>query len=162
MLSSRSIFTYLIFFILLGCNFKSSYVLNQNDKNSLNEIVFAKPSDKMAYKFFHHVPERLKNNEAAKYILSYSIDISEPDISLKTDLTKNRTKIKGELKYQVIPSQSFEPLLSGKITDLTSFSKVASDVANNAAKLDAENRLLILLVEQTVDELVMLKHRGIF
>ncbi|NCW55862.1 MAG: hypothetical protein EBV97_19155, partial [Rhodobacteraceae bacterium] len=68
--------------------------------------------------------------------------------------------LKGSLEYRITRKINGETVKTGKVKGFTSYSALASSVASDAAGRDATKRLMKILSDNLVDELMMVAAKG--
>ncbi|QGX97614.1 hypothetical protein EI983_04695 [Roseovarius faecimaris] len=139
---------------LAGCGFTPAYAPGGAGNRLQDSIEVDAPSDRPGYLLTRHLEDRLGRAGAARYGLSYAIELSEAPIAISANNVTTRYNVLGEITYALRDLTSGAVLASGKVDSFTSYSTSGTTVATQAAKRDAEARLMVVLGDQIVTRLL--------
>lgn len=138
---------------LAGCGFTPAYGPGGAAGKLQNAVLVDEPDDRPGYLLTRRFEERLGRANPARYGLSYSIRISENAIAISPDNVITRYNILGSVTFALRDLASEKVLTSGKVDSFTSYSASGSTVATQAARRDAEARLMTILTDQIITRL---------
>ncbi|QUS36470.1 LPS assembly lipoprotein LptE [Falsirhodobacter algicola] len=141
-------------FGLAACGFTPAYAPNGPAAGLQGTIRLAEPSDKNAFDFVERMEERLGKPKEARYDLTYRITTTVESVGLQTDNTYTRYSIIGTIDWGVIDHATGERVTGGVARNFTSYSATGSTVAGLSAEEDAGYRLMRMLADQIVTQLV--------
>lgn len=138
---------------LAGCGFAPVYGRQGTGNRLIGQIALSAPTSPNTHLFNRRFEERMGR---ASGPLSLSLRLNTEQQSLGTTSTGNTTR------YRVLGRASFTlrdsagaALTEGKTETFTGYSATGSTVATLAAERDARERLMLLLADQVIDELLL-------
>lgn len=137
-----------------GCGFTPVYGPGGGAENLRGRIVFDEPSDRMGFLFVRHLEARLGLPREPVYRLSASIRMAEVRIAVTSEGVTTRYQILGFVDYAVADAETDQRLTSGTVRNFVSYSATRTTVATRAAETDARERLMRMLADQVVNELL--------
>ena len=147
--------------LLLGaCGFEPVYAQSTSTNSVRNNFDLSAPTDRGTYQFYHNLKGQISDNPQAQYALSYTISQSATNAATDADGKSHRGVLKGSLEYRITRKINGETVKTGKVKGFTSYSALASSVASDAAGRDATKRLMKILSDNLVDELIMVTAKG--
>lgn len=143
---------------LAGCGFEPAFTASGGATKLQNRVRVDDPLDRPAYLLTREIEDRLGRGAAAgdggAYGLSYDISISILAAGITATNEVTRFNLQGEVAYALRDLDSTAVLLSGQVSNFTSYSASGTTVATQAAARDAEDRLMVILADQIVDRLI--------
>ena len=147
--------------LLLGaCGFEPVYAQSTSTNSVRNNFDLSAPTDRGTYQFYHNLKGQISDNPQAQYALSYTISQSATNSATDADGKSHRGVLKGSLAYRITRKINGETVKTGDVKGFTSYSALASSVASDAAGRDATKRLMKILSDNLVDELMMVAAKG--
>ena len=147
--------------LLLGaCGFEPVYATSTSTNSVRNNFDLSAPTDRGTYQFYHNLRGQISDNPQAQYALSYTISQSATNAATDADGKSHRGVLKGSLAYRITRKINGQTVKTGNVKWLTSYSALASSVASDAAGRDATKRLMKILSDNLVDELMMVAAKG--
>ena len=147
--------------LLLGaCGFKPVYATSTSTNSVRNNFDLSAPTDRGTYEFHHNLKGQISDNPQAQYALSYTIFQSATNAATDADGKSHRGVLKGSLAYRITGKINGETVKTGNVKGFTSYSALTSSVASDAAGRDATIRLMKILSDNLVDELMMVAAKG--
>ncbi|MEK9643470.1 MAG: hypothetical protein VW122_12980 [Paracoccaceae bacterium] len=147
--------------LLLGaCGFEPVYAPSTSTNSVRNNFDLSAPTDRGTYQFYHNLEGQISDNPQAQYALAYTISQSATNAATDADGKSHRGVLKGSLAYRITRKINGETVKTGKVKGFTSYSALASSVASDAAGRDATKRLMKILSDNLVDELMMVATKG--
>ena len=113
------------------------------------------PVDTTGFALVRALEARLGLPEAPVYAMSADIRISDEAVGILPDQTITRYNILGQVDYRLTGIGDGTPITSGRVSNFTSYSATSTTVATTAAALDARNRLMRILADQIVADLIL-------
>ena len=141
---------------LAGCGFTPVYGPDGTGAALLGQLSLDPPQDRNAYLLRRRIEERLGQATAGAWRLSTQIKTDDIGLGFTTDGDITRYNINGTTDYTLRRTGSSEIFRQGKIQHFTSYSATGTTVATLAAKRDAEVRLMTILADQIIDQLLIM------
>jgi LPS-assembly lipoprotein len=139
---------------LAACGFTPAYAPGGGGTALQNTILAAEPRDKAAFDLVERLEERLGPSDQPLYGLEYKITQTPFGVGLTTDNAITRYNLTGTVEWQLTDVITGTRLTGGKAENFTSYSATGSTVAGLAAQEDASLRLMRLLADQIVTQLL--------
>ena len=147
--------------LLLGaCGFEPVYAQSTSTNSVRNNFDLLAPTDRGTYQFYHNLKGQISDNPQAQYALSYTISQSATNAATDADGKSHRGVLKGSLAYRITRKINGQTVKTGNVKGFTSYSALASSVASDAAGRDSTKRLMKILSDNLVDELMMVAAKG--
>ena len=141
---------------LAGCGFTPVYGPDGTGAALLGQLSLDPPQDQNAYLLRRRIEERLGQATAGAWRLSTQIKTDDIGLGFTTDGDITRYNINGTTDYTLRRTGSSKIFRQGKIQHFTSYSATGTTVATLAAKRDAEVRLMTILADQIIDQLLII------
>ena len=141
---------------LAGCGFTPVYGPDGTGAALLGQLSLDPPQDRNDYLLQRRIEERLGQATAGAWRLSTQIKTDDIGLGFTTDGDITRYNINGTTDYTLRHTGSSEIFRQGKIQHFTSYSATGTTVATLAAKRDAEVRLMTILADQIIDQLLII------
>ena len=141
---------------LAGCGFTPVYGPDGTGAALLGQLSLDQPQDRNAYLLQRRIEERLGQATAGAWRLSTQIKTDDIGLGFTKDGDITRYNINGTTDYILRRTSSSEIFRQGKIQHFTSYSATGTTVATLAAKRDAEVRLMTILADQIIDQLLII------
>lgn len=139
---------------LAGCGFAPAYGPGGAASNLQGRFLIDAPTDKRGFDLVERLEERLGRPTDAAYALSYTIATDEVDIGVSPTNAITRFNLTGSIAYTVRNLANDKALASGRVRNFTAYSTTGTTVATRAAEIDARRRLMRILADQLVTELL--------
>lgn len=140
--------------LLVACGFAPVYGPQGSAEGLRGQILAADPTDRNGFVFVARLEDRLGLPTAAAYALDYTISVENDGVGITTAGDTTRFNVLGRIDYLVKDSASGAVLTRGKVENFTGFSATGSIVGSISATEDASERLMVILADQLVTELV--------
>ena len=141
---------------LAGCGFTPVYGPDGTGAALLGQLSLDPPQERNDYLLQRRIEERLGQATAGAWRLSTQIKTDDIGLGFTTDGDITRYNINGTTDYTLRRTGSSEIFRQGKIQHFTSYSATGTTVATLAAKRDAEVRLMTILADQIIDQLLII------
>ncbi|MFN4170382.1 MAG: LPS assembly lipoprotein LptE [Pseudorhodobacter sp.] len=139
---------------LVGCGFSPAYGPGGPGLKLQNAILADEPRDGFAFELVKRLEERLGPAQAARYGLSYDIGLKSTGVAITTANAITRYNLNGTADWVLRDLASGTRLTGGRAESFTSYSATGSTVAGLAAEGDAQRRLMRILADQIVTQLL--------
>ena len=150
----RHIISGLIVLSLGACMFKPAYGPNGLASALSGQVLVSDPVDKNSFDFFQRLSNRLGIPTVPRYRLNYALTTSVANVGISQANVLTRFNILGTISWSLIELESDQIVASGKIDNFSSYSATGSTVAELAAKEDASLRLMRMLADQVLLEMI--------
>lgn len=110
------------------------------------------PNGELEFFYRERLAERAGNAEGAALTLTYSIETSVIREAISADRVTERFLINGVARWTL--STTFEEVASGDVTGSASYSNTGTTISAAAAKRDAERRLMVILADRTISQVI--------
>tara|TARA_B100001057_G_scaffold487403_1_gene570091 strand:+ start:2815 stop:3303 length:489 start_codon:yes stop_codon:yes gene_type:complete len=160
MLLFKRISTLFALLLLGACGFEPAYTSSTTAASIRDAFVLKAPTDRGSYQFYHNLKRQVSDNRLGRYVLSYSISTNTTNAAIDADGRSHRSILKGKLSYKITLKKTGEMVKSNEINVFTSYSALASSVASDASGRDATKRLMKILSDQLVDDLLLAAAKG--
>ena len=137
-----------------ACGFTPAYGPGGAARELLGKVAIDGPSDKNGFDFVGRLEERLGRPEAAVWNLSYEITTKSVALGITTSNAITRYEIVGTVGYSLRRRDSDQVVTSGTVKNFTSYSASGTVVSTNASERDAYVRLMRILADQVVTDLI--------
>ena len=137
---------------LAGCGFSPVYAPGGTAHGLRGRIDVADPADEEAFELVDRLRDRLGPAEAAPLRLQADLYITEEPIGLLPDGTISRYDAIGRVEWSL--SDGAARVAQGEETAFTGYSATSTTVATIAARRDARRRLMVILADRIVADLL--------
>lgn len=137
-----------------GCGFTPVYGPGGVAEGLRNRIAFDEPRDRAGFVLVRALESRLGTPGDPRFRLSASIFRGEERVAITSQGVTNRFQIRGRVDYALRPETGGAAVTSGSVESFVSYSATRTTVATRAAQADAEERLMRLLADRIVAELL--------
>ena len=97
---------------------------------------------------------RLGPPQTARYTLSYSVGITSEQVAITTDQITQRFNLIGRAPYQLTDAATGAVVVQGTAEAFSSYSALGTSVAVEAAERDGRERLMRLLADRIMTDLI--------
>ena len=139
---------------LAGCGFTPAYAPGGPAAGLQGLIRAADPGDKAAFDLVTRLEERLGPANAPRYSLAYVVGVVGSGVAITTNLSITRYDLAGTVDWTLSPIGGGAPVTSGRAQSFTSFSATGSTLATATAQGDATTRLMRILADRIVTDLL--------
>lgn len=137
-----------------GCGFTPLYAPGAPGDRLRGLLVVTPPDDRASFAFAAQVEQLLGRVDSGPYRLTYAISTTTEDQAITPDQAIQRIALLGAVEYSVIENATGRTLTSGRQTAFTGFNTTSTIVATRTSARDAQARLMVLLANAVVSELV--------
>ena len=139
---------------LAACGFQPAYGPSGPAKGLQGRIRVNDPSSKNGFDLVQRLEERLGHPQAPVYDLSFSINTNTTGVGITPDDSTTRYHLHGEVIWSLIKRESSQRVGGGRVTNFTAYSATGSTVAELTSRVDAERRLMRMLGDQIVTQIL--------
>lgn len=139
---------------LAACGFTPAYAPGGSGTALQNTILAAEPRDKPAFDLVERIEERLGPSDNPRFDLSYTITQNSVGVAISTENAITRYNLTGIVDWSLSDAATGARLTGGRAENFTSYSATGSTVAGLAAEEDASLRLMRILADQIVSQLL--------
>ncbi|MEO0752429.1 MAG: LPS assembly lipoprotein LptE [Pseudomonadota bacterium] len=136
-----------------GCGFTPAFAPGGAATKLQNSVMLDDPGDRADYVLVRRFEERLGAAAPARYGLSYSVLMYERGIAISSNNIITRYNVLGTVTYALRDMSTEKVLTSGKVEHFTSYSAEDTTISAQAAKQDAEERLMLIMTDQMITRL---------
>ncbi|SDI64616.1 LPS assembly lipoprotein LptE [Aliiruegeria lutimaris] len=137
-----------------GCGFTPAYAPGGAGDRLRGQLTTDPPYDKPSYVLVDRIETRLSRNDSAPYRLTFSITYGFDGLAVSPDGSTYRYHLTGTLDYTVVDQNTQATVTSGTVRNFVAYSALGTTVATSASAIDARERLMIILADQVVTELM--------
>ena len=146
--------------LLNACGFEPAYISSNTGESITNTFDLMAPTDRGTYQFYHNLKGQISDNPEGRYALSYSISQNTTNAAIDADGKSHRSLLKGALDYKITRKTTGKTVTKNTIFGFTSYSALASSVASDASGRDATKRLMKILSDNLVHDLMLAAAKG--
>ncbi|NDR58574.1 hypothetical protein [Aliiruegeria sabulilitoris] len=137
-----------------GCGFTPAYAPGGAGDRLRGQLTTNPPYDKPSYAFVDRIETRLSRNDSAPYRLTFTVTYGYDGLAVSPDDSTYRYHLTGKLDYTVVDQASQATVTSGTVRNFVAYSALGTTVATAASTTNAQERLMIILADQVVTELM--------
>ena len=146
--------TFLLSAVALGgCGFTPVYGPNGVGRSLQGMIEIESPADTNTYNLVSFLEQRLGRGANAKFGLTYALSTRDEGLAVTESQTIVRYNVIGELSFALRDLASTNVVSSGTVTALAAYSASGTTIATQAARKDANERLMVALADRLIDRL---------
>ena len=140
---------------LAGCGFTPVYGPDGPGRLLYGQVALESPSSENTYTLTQYLTQRLGRADAPRYGLTTSVARSQQGLAVTASQVTVRYNVLGDMSYALRDLDSGQVIASGKVSATTSYSASGTTVATQAARSDANKRLMIALADLMIDRLAV-------
>ena len=137
-----------------GCGFAPAYGPRGQAAMLRSAIAVADPTSPAGFALVQQIERRLGRAVAPRYDLTFEIGIDTDVVRMTRDEIAARYNLVGTVAYRVSERAGGQIVRAGEVSSFTGYSAGAATVAERSAARDAQERLMVLLADQLVAELL--------
>ena len=137
-----------------ACGFTPAYGPGGPAEKLQGAIRVADPQDKNDFDLVERLEERIGRPQAARYDLDYTVATRQVGVGVTPENTITRYNLVGTVDWRLTARGTGARITAGRVENFTSWSATGSTVAGLAAEEDAASRLMRILADQMVVQLV--------
>ena len=152
-----SLFKYLLilpFLAFTACGFTPVYGTNGNASVLLNSVLVQEPKNREGYSLTKQIEKRVGRATDPRFKLGVTVTTSEAALNVDSTGNINRYNVLGLVEYTLRDTQTGQIAASGRVDSFTGYSASGTTVSAQAAKEDAQERLMIILADLLISNLI--------
>lgn len=139
-----------------ACGFTPIYGPDGGGRALINSVLVEQPKGSDEFTLAQELENRLGPSSAPTYSLTFSLETESDSISITQTQETNRYNTIGSAKYTLTDRASGAVMQTGEVDGFTSYSSTGTTVATAAAEQDSYDRLMVVLADKIINELVTL------
>ncbi len=139
---------------LAACGFAPAYGPGGAAAGLLDRVTVDSPADKDAFDLVDRLEERLGRARDPDFHLSYRIETRTEGQAIAQDNRINRYQVIGSAAFTLHDAATDAVLTSGRASGFTAYSAFGTSVAASASEADARTRLMRILADGIVTQLI--------
>ena len=151
----RAFIAFVICIALAGCQVSPALGPKGAGQQFVGSINLKTPSNRYEYLLFQRLNDRLEDSPNGEWTLSYSLSKSSRRSGIDRSGLAHRVIVSGAALYTLTRSGEKKPTKTGSVKSFVGYSSLASSVAADASRRDAEKRLATILADKIVQELML-------
>ena len=140
--------------LLGGCSFTPVYATGSRADDLKGRIRVVAPEGASPFILGRFLEDSLGPPSDPGYVLSFTLDLDTESISITATQDINRYNITAIANWQLTETATGDVVYSGVVDSFTSFSATGTPVATSAAQRDALDRLMRILADKILAELL--------
>lgn len=144
----------LILPLLAACGFTPAYGPQGAAGVLMGRVTTREAGNRAEFDFVQRFEERAGQPEAPFWRLDYQITVQARAAELTTEYAVTRYHLSGQVNWQLVPLVDGAKPLNGTAQSFTAWAATGSTVAVQAAEEDAQLRLMRILADQIVTQLI--------
>jgi LPS-assembly lipoprotein len=140
--------------LLAGCEFTPVYATGTRASDLNRRIAVAAPQGDAPFVLSRMLENRLGPADVPDYILSFDLDIDIERIAITATQDTNRFNIVAIADWELTETANGAVLQDGVVDSFTSYAATGTPVAVRSAETDALNRLMQILADKILAELL--------
>lgn len=151
----RAVLSLLATLPLAACGFSPVYAPQAPARQMLSGIQTAAPSGKRAFDLVARLEERLgRPGPDAPFLLRYQISVRSEALAIRRANQTTRYRLHGTVSYRLIRQADRKAATRGQVSSFAAYSAAGTSVETAASNEDAETRLMRILADQLVTQLM--------
>ncbi|SPH23846.1 hypothetical protein DEA8626_02918 [Defluviimonas aquaemixtae] len=150
----RTFLAGLLALLLAGCGFEPAYAPGGPASGLLDQVRVDDPADKDDFDLVERLEERLGRPGSPRFRLSYDVNTKVESQAITPESVITRYQLLGNVSYRLHDIATDSVLSAGEVASFTSYSAVGTSVATAAGEADARTRLMRLLADRMLTELI--------
>ena len=139
---------------LAACGFTPVYGPGGSADALRGSVAVDAPDDRDGFDLVARLEERLGQPVDARYALKYTIGVDQERVGVTPGEETTRYNLVGNVEYSILDSGTGQIVQSGRADTFTGYSTTGTIVGTLSAQQDARSRLMIVLADQIVTELI--------
>jgi LPS-assembly lipoprotein len=137
-----------------ACGFEPAFAPNGPAAALFGDVSLSDPNSQNAYDFVDQMETRLGRSSNGRFVLAYDMSVSEDSLGVTTDQEITRYNVLGTIDYTLTDTTTGLVARTGQVKSFTSYSATSTLLAARTAETDAQRRLMVILADKTVTQLV--------
>ena len=138
----------------MACGFTPVYGPNGSANVLLNSVLVQEPKNREGYLLTKQIEKHLGRTTDPRFNLGVTVTTSETALNVDSTGNINRYNVLGLVEYTLRDTQTGQIAASGRVNSFTGYSASGTTVSAQAAKEDAQERLMIILADLLISNLI--------
>ncbi len=139
-----------------ACGFAPAYGPTGSAGRLQGQVMLDPPETQEVYLLNRRIEERLGRAAAGRFALSVEVATEQDGFGTTSAGSTTRYRLTGEARYRLRDTVTDTLISERRAVAFTGYSAFGSNVATLAGARDAEERLMVILADQIVDQLLLL------
>jgi LPS-assembly lipoprotein len=139
---------------LAACGFTPVYGPGGTGQSLQDNVSVGEPVTRDDYYLVRRLEERLGRADEGAYALQFATGISIQGLALDPAGNIDSYNVVGATEYNLREKATGRIVTSGVVENFTSYSATGTTIATRAARKDAQERLMVILADQIVIQLL--------
>lgn len=139
---------------LAGCGFRPAFAPGGPAERLRGSIRADDPTDKAGFDLVRRLEERLDRPSTPRFDLGYQISTDIAAVGITVDDSITRYNMSGKVAYTLTARAGGQVVTRGTVSSFTSWSATGSTVAALSAEDAARTRLMRILADEIVTQLI--------
>jgi LPS-assembly lipoprotein len=139
---------------LAACGYRPAFAPGSTASGLLEGVAVDAPGTRDAFSLVQRLEERLGRTGTPRFRLSYRIETDETGLAITPAGAITRFNVTGSVAYSLTRAEDGGEVAAGRVSSFTSYAASGTTVSTGAARSDAYLRLMRILADRIVTELV--------
>lgn len=139
---------------LSACGFAPVYGTNGSASVLLGNVLVVEPKTREGFLVTKHLESRLGRAATPRFDLGLVIVTSQESLNINSAGDIERFNLLGAVEYTLRDTTTGQITASGKVNSFTGYSATGTTVATQAAQQDAQKRLMVILADLIIENLI--------
>ena len=148
------------FLLLISCGYKPIYGPDGSAATLIGKVSIESPSNRADYLLYHQLNNHLQDSDDGFYRLSINIVEISSRAAIDENGRAHRALLQGSASYDLRRMSDQKSVINGIVQGFTGYSTQAASVASHASSRDATKRLMTMLADKIIYELVLASEKG--
>jgi LPS-assembly lipoprotein len=141
---------------LAGCGFSPVYAPRSQGAALSNDVTVVQSGGSFGFALTQALQNRLgPPGPAPRFRLTTQLSTSRESVAVTTAQSINRFNLIGNVRYTLTQTGTGNAVILGSVDGFNSYSAVGTSVATRAAELDAYDRLMVILADKIMADLLV-------
>ena len=140
---------------LAACGFSPVYGTNGSANVLLNNVLVQEPKTHDGFLITKQIEQRLGRAADPRFDLGLDVTTSLETLNINAAGDIERFNLIGIADYTLRDKQTGQIIASGKVNSFTGYSATGTTVATQAAQQDAQKRLMVILADLLIENLIV-------
>ncbi|MGB0798334.1 MAG: LPS assembly lipoprotein LptE [Planktomarina sp.] len=136
-----------------GCGFTPAFGPNAGASQFRNAVFVQAPVDRVEFELVRNLEQRLGQPTERVFDLKFDLSVLKNSVVVSAAQEFNRFNLVGTLTYSLTDTNGVLAA-HGTAKTFTSYSATGSTLATDQSERDAENRLMVILADQVMTQLI--------
>ncbi|KAJ57462.1 hypothetical protein ACMU_02860 [Actibacterium mucosum KCTC 23349] len=139
---------------LAGCGFEPALGTGSAARGLVGQVRVADATDNLSFALTGQLERRLGRGDGGRFTLTYAIRTKRDGLGITPGQVTTRFNLSGDVDYVLTDATTGAAVAQGTVTNFVGYSATSTTVANLRAESDAKERLMVILADQLVTELI--------